>query len=90
MGLLKPQLDESESLEIDQGRHPVVEQMLQQEAVGLSSDQLSFPTTQLNASTSQIHLITDLYGWKSTYIRQVALITLMAQIGCWVLQDQPE
>ena len=82
----KPQLDESESLEIDQGRHPVVEQMLQQEAVGLSSDQSFVPNdSQLNASTSQIHLITgpNMAG-KSTYIRQVALITLMAQIGCWV------
>ena len=82
----KPLLDESESLEIDQGRHPVVEQMLQQEAVGLSSDQSFVPNdSQLNASTSQIHLITgpNMAG-KSTYIRQVALITLMAQIGCWV------
>ena len=82
----KPQLDESESLEIDQGRHPVVEQMLQKEAVGLSSDQSFVPNdSQLNASTSQIHLITgpNMAG-KSTYIRQVALITLMAQIGCWV------
>tara|TARA_Y100000814_G_scaffold167859_1_gene122654 strand:+ start:2914 stop:5451 length:2538 start_codon:yes stop_codon:yes gene_type:complete len=82
----KPELDESESLEIDQGRHPVVEQMLQQDVVGLSSDQSFVPNdSHLKASTSQIHLITgpNMAG-KSTYIRQVALITLMAQIGCWV------
>lgn len=81
----KPELDESDSIEIVQGRHPVVEQMLKQGASGLASSQAFVPNdSRLSASESQIHLITgpNMAG-KSTFIRQVALITLLAQIGCW-------
>ncbi len=81
----KPELDESDSIEIAQGRHPVVEQMLKQSASGLANSQAFVPNdSQLSASESQIHLITgpNMAG-KSTFIRQVALITLLAQIGCW-------
>ena len=81
----KPELDESDTIEILQGRHPVVEQMLKQNASGLASSQAFVPNdSQLSASESQIHLITgpNMAG-KSTFIRQVALITLLAQVGCW-------
>jgi DNA mismatch repair protein MutS len=72
----RPVLDESGTLEIADGRHPVVEQRL-----------TTFVPNETNLGTDdlQIALITgpNMAG-KSTYIRQVALIALMAQIGCWV------
>ncbi len=82
----KPALDETDAIEITQGRHPVVEQMLKQDSTGLASAQAFVPNdSKLSASESQIHLITgpNMAG-KSTYIRQVALITLLAQVGSWV------
>lgn len=81
-----PQLDDSDLIEIDQGRHPVVEQMMREEPTGLASTHSFVPNdTRLDASSEQIAVITgpNMAG-KSTYIRQVALITLMARIGCWV------
>lgn len=87
----KPTVDNSEQLLIEQGRHPVVEQMLRQEAMGLAGNQAFVPNdTDLACSLAkeaapQIALITgpNMAG-KSTYIRQVALIVLMAQSGAWV------
>ena len=82
----QPQLDESELFSIADGRHPVVEQMMKQERLGLAGSYTFVPNdTALSATDAQILLITgpNMAG-KSTYIRQVALITLMAQIGCWV------
>jgi len=81
----RPTLDEGEALEITDGRHPVVEQMLKQEHLGLAGSYTFVPNdTGLAAGDAQILLLTgpNMAG-KSTYIRQVALITLMAQIGCW-------
>jgi len=82
----RPELDESDVLEIAEGRHPVVEQMLKSERNGLAGRQSFVPNDALLASEdAQILLITgpNMAG-KSTYIRQVALIALLAQIGCWV------
>ncbi len=82
----QPQLDEGEVLNITDGRHPVVEQMMRQERLGLAGSHTFVPNdTALASHDAQIALITgpNMAG-KSTYIRQVALITLMAQIGCWV------
>lgn len=84
----RPDLDEGDELEITEGRHPVVEQMLKSPEVsnarGMSATFVPNDTS-LAASEAQIALITgpNMAG-KSTYIRQVALITLLAQIGCWV------
>jgi len=81
----RPTLDEHETLAITDGRHPVVEQMMRQERLGLAGSHAFVPNdTALSATDSQVLLITgpNMAG-KSTYIRQVALITLMAQIGCW-------
>lgn len=78
----RPIVDDSDVLEISLGRHPVVEQMLHRPGVS----QTFVPNdTALQASGAQINLITgpNMAG-KSTYIRQVALIALLAQIGCWV------
>ena len=82
----QPQLDAGEALDITDGRHPVVEQMMKQERLGLAGSHSFVPNdTILSATEAQILLLTgpNMAG-KSTYIRQVALITLLAQIGCWV------
>lgn len=82
----KPKVGEGDEIEIFAGRHPVVEQMLQRGKMGLADSQSFVPNDTIIASTrEQISLITgpNMAG-KSTYIRQVALIVLMAQIGCFV------
>jgi len=82
----RPELDEGDALVITDGRHPVVEQMMKVERLGLAGSYTFVPNdTTLSTTDAQILLITgpNMAG-KSTYIRQVALITLMAQIGCWV------
>ena len=83
----RPELDESEALEIIEGRHPVVEQMLRSpDASPAMGGQAFVPNdAALSCAETQILVVTgpNMAG-KSTYIRQVALITLLAQIGCWV------
>jgi DNA mismatch repair protein MutS len=84
----RPTLDEGDVLEITDGRHPVVEQMLKAPDASLArgTSAAFVPNdTLLSCDDAQIALLTgpNMAG-KSTYIRQVALITLMAQIGCWV------
>lgn len=82
----RPELDEDNRLEIVEGRHPVVEKTLRQEHLGLAGSFSFVPNdTDLDAAGTQIMLITgpNMAG-KSTYIRQVALIALMAQVGAWV------
>jgi len=82
----RPTLDEGDSLVITDGRHPVVEQMLRTPGSGATFTGQSFVPNDagLSATDAQVLLLTgpNMAG-KSTYIRQVALITLMAQIGCW-------
>ena len=75
---VKPVVDNSDVLEITEGRHPVVEKMLN-EGEFISND------TLLDMGSNTINIITgpNMAG-KSTYMRQVALITLMAQIGSFV------
>jgi len=73
-----PEVDYSDVLEIKDGRHPVVEQFVK--------DSYFVPNdTYLNTTTDKMALITgpNMAG-KSTYMRQSALIVLMAQIGSFV------
>jgi DNA mismatch repair protein MutS len=74
----RPDLDESDTIHIVAGRHPVVEAS-QREIAFVPND------TQLATGDAQILLLTgpNMAG-KSTYLRQVALITLLAQIGSFV------
>ena len=84
----QPVLDDGDVCEITEGRHPVVEQMLRAPDATLArgASAAFVPNdTFLASDDAQIALVTgpNMAG-KSTYIRQVALITLLAQIGCWV------
>ena len=74
----RPEITQDRDISILDGRHPVVEQVL--------TDQLFVPNdTQIGAADNQVIIITgpNMAG-KSTYMRQVALIVLMAQIGSFV------
>ncbi len=87
-GYARPEIDESEILEITEGRHPVVEQVLRSPDATLArgTSAAFVPNdTLLACDDAQLVLLTgpNMAG-KSTYIRQIALITLMAQVGCWV------
>lgn len=74
----KPELTEGDELEINEGRHPVVEYYLK-DALFVPND------VRLNSTDRRIMIITGPnMGGKSTYMRQVAIITVMAQIGCFV------
>ena len=80
-GYTRPRLTDENILEIEGGRHPVVEKLLESATRYVPND------SRLDL-TSRIHIITgpNMSG-KSTYIRQVALITLMAQVGSFVPAD---
>lgn len=77
-GYVRPEVDDSDELEIVDGRHPIIEQLPDAEPFVPNS-------THLNTTTDQIMLITgpNMAG-KSTYIRQVATIAVMAQMGSYV------
>lgn len=82
----KPVISNSDTVAIEDGRHPVVEQMLRRDRIGLAHTESFVPNdTFISSSSEQIALITgpNMAG-KSTYIRQIALIVLMAQTGCFV------
>ena len=74
----RPNMSDDGALDIKDGRHPVVEQMPDAERF-VPND------TKLDRETHQLIIITgpNMAG-KSTYIRQVALITIMAHMGCFV------
>ena len=77
-GYTMPEVDASGITEIKEGRHPVVEQTMK--------DILFVPNdTFLNTTTDRVAIVTgpNMAG-KSTYMRQTALITLMAQMGSFV------
>jgi DNA mismatch repair protein MutS len=80
-GYSKPEVNSSERIYIENGRHPVVERF--------SNIETFIPNdTNLDNNHNRFHIITgpNMAG-KSTYLRQVALITLMAQIGSFIPAD---
>ena len=79
----KPEMDESTVIQIRAGRHPVVEQLLAADEPFIEND------TEMDNKTTQIMVLTgpNMAG-KSTYLRQVGLICLMAQIGSFVPAEQ--
>lgn len=74
---VRPVFTEECSLEITEGRHPVLDQSL--------GDGFVPNDTLMNGSSDRVFVITgpNMAG-KSTYIRQVALLSIMAQVGCFV------
>jgi DNA mismatch repair protein MutS len=78
-GYVKPELNHSDDLNLNNGRHPMIEQRLDDRRQFVPND------TRLSNRGEQIMLITapNMAG-KSVYLRQVALICLLAQIGSFV------
>ena len=76
---VRPEINDTEVLEIHQGRHPVIEKQLPLGESYVAND------VYLDSSKQQIMIITgpNMSG-KSALLRQTALITLMAQMGCFV------
>ncbi|HET7036421.1 MAG TPA: DNA mismatch repair protein MutS [Thermomicrobiaceae bacterium] len=77
-GYVRPEVDESTALEIRAGRHPIVE-------AALDPGQFVPNDTRLDSGEAQIAILTgpNMAG-KSTYLRQVALVVLLAQVGSFV------
>jgi DNA mismatch repair protein MutS len=75
----RPIITNNQNLKIENGRHPVVEQLLPKTERFIPNDLI------IEISKNQIHLITgpNMAG-KSTYLRQIGLIVLMAQVGSFV------
>jgi len=75
---IRPELDEGNTIIIEEGRHPVLEDLL-------GTNKFVPNPVELDKDDNQILIITgpNMAG-KSTYIRQVALLVLMAQMGCFI------
>ncbi|MDR1729530.1 MAG: DNA mismatch repair protein MutS [Prevotellaceae bacterium] len=80
---VRPQINESDAIDIRQGRHPVIEKQLPPGEQYIANDLL------LDTNSQQIIMITgpNMAG-KSALLRQTALIVLMSQIGCFVPAEQ--
>lgn len=81
---VKPSINTNGMIDIKNGRHPVVEKVLENE-------QFVPNDTLLDKEDNRLSIITgpNMAG-KSTFMRQVALITLMSQIGCFVPADSAD
>lgn len=79
----KPIIDDGDSMELTEARHPVVEQLLPEGQSFVPN------TTYLDTSDKQIQIITgpNMSG-KSCYLRQTALAVFMGQIGCYVAAEK--
>jgi DNA mismatch repair protein MutS len=77
----RPKLSDNDALSITAGRHPVVE-------IGLGGEHFIPNDTNMSNKDAQLIILTgpNMAG-KSTYLRQVAIIVLMAQIGSFVPAD---
>lgn len=76
-GLVCPRVDDSQSLRICKGRHPIVEAHLNACAFIPNDSELDFDRRLMLLTGPNM-------GGKSTYIRQVALLTILAQMGSYV------
>ena len=78
MNYVKPEINDGTIIDIKEGRHPVIEKMI-------ANGEFVPNDTYLDSNSDRLSIITgpNMAG-KSTYMRQTALITLMAQIGSFV------
>jgi DNA mismatch repair protein MutS len=87
---VRPQIDETTAFEVSRGRHPVVEAMLESTDEGpfVANDSNLFGADDAEDDNAQIWLLSgpNMAG-KSTFLRQCALITVMAQMGSYVPAD---
>ena len=85
-GWVRPSVDASGVLEFMGGRHPVVERRLEEQGAGrFVPNSLSLCASGDGGEGPSLLLITGPnMGGKSTYLRQAALLTIMAQCGCFV------
>ncbi len=76
----RPKFSDSGEMRIDAGRHPVIEKLTEKDATRFVPNDI-----YLHSSGEYIGVITGPnMGGKSTYLRQAALILILAQIGCFV------
>lgn len=78
LGYVRPEVDDSYTIEIEKGRHPVIEQ------AGMEGLFVSNDTYLDNDGSSMLIITGPNMAGKSTYMRQTALIVLMAQCGSFV------
>ncbi len=76
LDLVKPEMSDQDGLNIENGRHPVVEQ--------IQDDPFTPNDMRLDDETRMLIITGPNMGGKSTYMRQAALIILLAHAGSWV------
>ena len=74
---VRPTIHDEKSFDIEQSRHPVIEKVMKK-SVFVAND------FQMNQGTNTILITGPNMGGKSTFMRQIALLMIMAQIGCFV------
>ncbi len=74
----RPQFTQERSLTIEDGRHPVIEKLIEDQEFIPNDTQLDYPETTIAIITGP-----NMAG-KSTYLRQIGLLAIMAQIGSYV------
>lgn len=79
----RPEMNQSLEIKVTNGRHPVIEKLLPIDEAFIPNDLYT------DAASDQILLITgpNMAG-KSTYLRQIGLLVLLAQIGCYIPADE--
>jgi DNA mismatch repair protein MutS len=74
---VRPTIHDDKSFDIEQSRHPVIEKVMKK-SVFVAND------FQMDQGTNTILITGPNMGGKSTFMRQIALLMIMAQIGCFV------
>ncbi|NBJ64319.1 DNA mismatch repair protein MutS [bacterium c-19] len=77
-GYVRPQFVEKALIELKEARHPILEKMMKKNGHFVSND------LYMDETNSILMITGPNMGGKSTYMRQTALIVIMAQLGCFV------